>query len=59
MNSSVRLPNHDTRAKLEKVLAITSKDIHYIFAADRREAAHYSCDDNIVTRALISMPSYV
>ena len=29
MNSSVRLPNHDTRAKLEKVLAITSKDIHY------------------------------
>ena len=25
------------------------------FAADRREAAHYSCD----TRAQISMPSYV
>ena len=29
VNSSVRLPNHYTRAKLEKVLAITSKDIHY------------------------------
>ena len=29
VNSSVRLPNHYTRAKLGKVLAITSKDIHY------------------------------
>ena len=29
VNSSVRLPNHYTRAKLEKVLAITFKDIHY------------------------------
>ena len=29
VNSSVRLPNHHTRAKLEKVLAITSEDIHY------------------------------
>ena len=29
VNSSVRLPNHYTRGKLEKVLAITSKDIHY------------------------------
>ena len=26
VNSSVRLPNHYTRAKLKKVLAITSKD---------------------------------
>ena len=33
VNGSVRLPNHNpnhyTSAKLEKVLAITSKDIHY------------------------------
>ena len=27
----------------------------HLIAADRREAAHYSCD----TRAQISMPSYV
>ena len=31
----------------------------YLIAADRREAAHYSCDSNIVTRAQVSMPSYV
>ena len=29
VNGSVRLPNHHTHAKLEKVLPITSKGIHY------------------------------
>ena len=35
VNSGVRLPNHYTHAKLERVLPITSKDIHcFIVATD-------------------------
>ena len=33
MNSGVRLPNHYTHTKLEKVLPITYKDIHYLIVA--------------------------
>ena len=31
-NTRVRLPNHYTHAKLEKVLPITSKDIKYFIS---------------------------
>ena len=49
MNIGARLPNHYTRAKLEKVLPITSKDIHHFL-----NTICYSCVSD-VKRNLISI----
>ena len=38
MNNGVRLPNECTHAKLEKVLPITSKDIHHFINENEKDS---------------------
>ena len=57
--AGIELDSLNWEAHLPQEKLTSASNALPVFAADRREAAHYSCGGNIVTRAQSSIPSYV